>query len=58
MKVIRKEDNKEVKDATVIYNVNGVPELVEVKGVQYDVKAFELEEDKPKTKKKSSSKSK
>lgn len=45
MKVFR--NGKEVSGATVIHDVSGTPVLVRVKGVEYDISAFELKEDAP-----------
>ena len=44
MKVLQK--GKEVKDATVIFDTQGNPQHVQVKGVNYDLNAFEFEEAK------------
>lgn len=35
-------DGKEVKDATIVYDVTGRPDMITVKGVFYDINAFEL----------------
>ena len=44
MKVFK--DNKEVKDATVIFDTTGRPALVRIKDVNYLAEAFTFKEDK------------
>ena len=44
------KDNKEIKDAKIYYNMGGQPELVQIEGVNYDIKAFELIETKDQVK--------
>lgn len=45
MKVFQEQDGKqvEVKNATVFYDPNGVPQYVTIKGVNYDPSAFTIE---------------
>lgn len=38
------KNGKEVKNATVVHNISGQPELVRVDGVDYDASAFEFEQ--------------
>lgn len=52
MKVLR--DGKEVKDAIVSYFADGTPDVVTVKGVNYDPSAFTFEGGKTQTKTKAS----
>ena len=40
------KDGKIVKNAKVIYTTGGQPSMVEVDGVYYDARAYELEDDK------------
>lgn len=44
MKILK--DNKEVKDAEVIYTAFGTVDTIRIKGVHYDPSAFELVEEK------------
>jgi len=44
--MIVKKDGKEVKNAKVFYSV-GSPAYVQVEGVNYDVKSFELVDEEP-----------
>ena len=40
MKIL--QDGKEIKDAEVIYDTTGRPDSVRIKGIFYDINAFEL----------------
>lgn len=40
MKIL--QNGEEVKDATVIYDTTGRPDSIRIKGVFYDINAFEL----------------
>lgn len=48
MKIFK--DNKEVKDATIIYDGGGNTSFVQIDGVNYDPSAFEIKEETTKKK--------
>lgn len=45
MKIIRKEDGKEVK-GTVHHNIMGAPSAVTIDGTRYNASAFEFKDEK------------